>query len=316
MRISTPVGSRIPAVVAVAAVGRRHDPDRRRDRRHHPARGDPAAERRPARRQREVRSRGAQHRGGNLTVQEGHGSAENPDCRFVFYQNSIEGFWPNYRAGRSPGRPWCVRRLAPPPAARRPARSACSTARPTSGCTWTSGSSRRSQTELGAQGGDFAEAYVVAHEYGHHIQNLYGILGRIKTRNGPASTRSASSSRPTAWPASGPTTPPPSRPAATPSSPTSPRTTSPRAWTPPDGRRRPHPGEDPGPGQPGKLQPRHRRTTHEVVQDRHGLRRHDHLRHLVGPARPCPLRGWPTTPIHRVSTGGLALLSGDGGGRW
>jgi len=43
------------------------------------------------------------------------------------------------------------------------------------------------QNDLGARGGEFAEAYVVAHEYGHHIQNLYGILDRIKSRNGPAS---------------------------------------------------------------------------------------------------------------------------------
>ncbi|MDX6234978.1 MAG: uncharacterized protein QOH68_4117 [Nocardioidaceae bacterium] len=43
------------------------------------------------------------------------------------------------------------------------------------------------QGQLGARGGTFAIGYVIAHEYGHHIQDQLGVLGKIRTQRGPKS---------------------------------------------------------------------------------------------------------------------------------
>ncbi len=37
------------------------------------------------------------------------------------------------------------------------------------------------ESRLGAEGGDFAEAYVIAHEVGHHVQNELGIFEEVRS---------------------------------------------------------------------------------------------------------------------------------------
>ena len=88
------------------------------------------------------------------------------------------------RSSRSP-------RPSPPAAAAAPApRSDRSTARSTSTIYLDSTFfADVLEGQLGGRGGDFVEPYVLAHEYGHHIQNLLGTMGKVKTQQGPRERR-------------------------------------------------------------------------------------------------------------------------------
>jgi uncharacterized protein len=120
---------------------------------------------------------------------------ENPDCARLAVVNSIQAFWSDalpQQANREYVETDTVIFTGSVDTGCGPATSAvgpfyCPTRDDMQVYLDTSFFDAMLEGELGARGGDFAEAYVLAHEYGHHIENLLGYLGRARTQQGPNS---------------------------------------------------------------------------------------------------------------------------------
>jgi predicted metalloprotease len=105
---------------------------------------------------------------------------KNRDCRFVAYTNSIQAYWGRAMTGYEPTTTHVFTGQVS---------TACGTATSQVGPFYCpvdkviyldTGFFDQLVGQLGAQGGDAAEAYVIAHEYGHHISNLTGVLGEVQ----------------------------------------------------------------------------------------------------------------------------------------
>ncbi|MGW1680310.1 KPN_02809 family neutral zinc metallopeptidase [Saccharopolyspora sp. NPDC002376] len=114
------------------------------------------------------------------------------ECALVASINSIQGYWSD-QFKRSGGR----YETAPTNFFRGSVQTACGGATSDVGPFYCPADSevyidldffKDLQTRFGAQGGQFVEAYVLAHEYGHHVQNLLGTSSKVDPRKtGPTS---------------------------------------------------------------------------------------------------------------------------------
>ena len=122
----------------------------------------------------------------------GADAAQRDDCRMVAFVNSVQQFWTEeYSRRGTTYKPSKTTFFSGSVA------TACGNATSAVGPFYCPGDQKvyidlgflqELLRRLGAQGGQFAQAYIVAHEYGHHVQNLEGVLARIgNDREGPQS---------------------------------------------------------------------------------------------------------------------------------
>jgi len=117
--------------------------------------------------------------------------AENPDCRFVLFVNSVQQFWTDEFARRGASYQSAVTTFFSGAV-----RTSCGAASAQVGPFYCPadrgvyldlGFFDILRSSYGADTGAFGEAYVIAHEYGHHIQNLTGQMQNLRPGSGPTS---------------------------------------------------------------------------------------------------------------------------------
>lgn len=118
---------------------------------------------------------------------------DNPDCRFVAYVNSIQSYWTAEFGRRGAQYPTSTTTFFSNGVNTRGCGAASSQVGPfycpaDQTVYLDLGFFDELRTRFGSSGGQFGDAYVVAHEYGHHVQNITGTMRRANTRaSGPTS---------------------------------------------------------------------------------------------------------------------------------
>jgi predicted metalloprotease len=119
----------------------------------------------------------------------GEDANRNDDCRILGYVNSVQAYWTDWFRQQGDRYESATTRFFSGSA-----QTGCGAASSASGPFYCPsdrhiyldlGFFDQLRSQFGASGGPLAQAYVIAHEYGHHVQDLRGIFEQYSQDSGP-----------------------------------------------------------------------------------------------------------------------------------